>query len=33
MDEGEELGLLGICSGEPGAGLVRGFEPEDSRLW
>lgn len=25
----EELGLLRICSGEPGAGLVRGFEAEE----
>lgn len=32
MDDGEELGLLRICSRESGAGLVRGFEPEEARL-
>lgn len=33
MDEGEELGLLRICSEKSEAGLVRGFEPEEARLW
>lgn len=33
MDEGENLGLLRICSGEFGAGLVRVSEPEQARLW